>query len=271
MNRRGLINLIQKKKSMLCIGLDTDPNLIPKHLLQEQDPVFSFNKAIIDATLDLAVAYKPNIAFYEAQGIAGWKSLERTMQYLQQFKEEAFTIADAKRGDIGNTSKMYAKTFFEWLNFDAVTVAPYMGSDSVQPFLEYPGKWVIVLALTSNKGAADFQYLEENGKPLYETVITKASTWGNNENLMFVTGATRPEGMEHIRKMAPEMFFLVPGVGAQGGDVRSICQAAATPFGGLLINSARQIIYASNGEDFAVKAREVAMATREPMISFLNF
>jgi orotidine-5'-phosphate decarboxylase len=266
-----LTALIKRKRSMLCVGLDTDIHLIPKHLLSSSDPLFEFNKAIIDATIDIAVAYKPNIAFYEAMGIQGWQSLERTMQYLSQFKSEAFTIADAKRGDIGNTSKMYAKAFFEWLDFDSVTVAPYMGSDSVTPFLEYKEKWVILLGLTSNKGSQDFQFTESEGTRLYEKVITTAQQWAGPEKLMYVVGATHPEELKAIRQIAPDYFYLVPGVGAQGGDVAEICRAGATPDGGLLINSARQIIYASAGTDFAERAREAALATVAPMQEFIGY
>ncbi len=255
---------------MLCVGLDTDLALIPKHLLSADDPVFEFNKAIIDATIDIAVAYKPNIAFYEAMGIKGWQSLERTMQYLTQFKGQAFSIADAKRGDIGNTSKMYAKAFFEWLDFDSVTVAPYMGSDSVTPFLEYKDKWVILLGLTSNKGSQDFQFTESNGSRLYEKVITTAQSWAGPDRLMYVVGATHPEELKAIRQIAPNYFYLVPGAGAQGGDVAEICRAAATDNGGLLINSARQIIYASAGTDFAERARAVALETIAPMREFIK-
>ncbi|MBS1618875.1 MAG: orotidine-5'-phosphate decarboxylase [Bacteroidetes bacterium] len=264
-----LTTLIRRKKSMLCVGLDTDLKLIPQHLLAEEDPVFAFNKAIIDATLDIAVAYKPNIAFYEAMGIKGWQSLEKTINYLNQFKEEVFTIADAKRGDIGNTSKMYAKSFFEWLDFDSVTVAPYMGEDSVTPFLEYQDKWVILLGLTSNKGSKDFQFTESEGHRLYERVILKAQEWGGPDRLMYVVGATHPAELKAIRLLAPDHFFLVPGVGAQGGDVREICAAGVNKHGGLLINSTRQIIYASGGTDFAEKAREMAIATRKPMLPFI--
>jgi orotidine-5'-phosphate decarboxylase len=264
-----LSQLMRSKESMLCVGLDTDLGLIPKHLLEEEDPIFEFNKQIIDATIDIAVAYKPNIAFYEAMGIKGWQALEKTMAYLNQFKEQAFTIADAKRGDIGNTSRMYAKAFFEWLDFDALTVAPYMGEDSVTPFLEYKDKWVILLGLTSNKGSKDFQFNESNGVKLYEQVIGKAKQWGGPDKLMIVVGATHPQELKAIRHLAPGHFFLVPGVGAQGGDVAEICQAGMNANGGLLINSARQIIYASGGEDFAAKAREAALATREPMRKYI--
>jgi orotidine-5'-phosphate decarboxylase len=265
-----LTGLIKRKESMLCVGLDTDLSLIPKHLLDHDDPIFEFNKQIIDATLDIAVAYKPNIAFYEAMGIKGWLALEKTINYLNQHKDEAFTIADAKRGDIGNTSRMYAKAFFEWLGFDSLTVAPYMGEDSVAPFLEHKDKWVILLGLTSNKGSRDFQFNEYNGHRLYEEVIRKAQEWGGPDRLMLVVGATHPQELRAIRQIAPDHFFLVPGVGAQGGDVAEICEAGINSSGGLLINSARQIIYASSGVDFAEKAREVAIATREPMKKYLK-
>ena len=269
MNRDQLAALIVRKKSMLCVGLDTDITLIPPHLLDTDDPMFEFNRQIIDATIDIAVAYKPNIAFYEAMGMKGWASLEKTMQYLHQYKEEVLTIADAKRGDIGNTSKMYAKAFFEWLDFDAITVAPYMGEDSVTPFLGYKDKWVILLGLTSNKGSKDFQFRESNGTKLYEQVITTAQKWASPDQLMYVVGATHPQELAGIRALAPEHFFLVPGVGAQGGDVAEICRAGASAQGGLLINSARQIIYASSGADFAEKARQVALSTRQQMSAFI--
>ncbi len=258
------------KQSMLCVGLDTDVNLIPKHLLKYDDPVFEFNKAIIDATIDLAVAYKPNLAFYESAGLKGWQSLEKTMAYLNHYKGSIFSIADAKRGDIGNTSKMYAKTFFEWLNFDAVTVAPYMGEDSVTPFLQYEDKWVILLGLTSNKGSADFQFLETPEGKLYERVIKKAQQWGSPDNLMFVIGATHPEQFKEIRGLAPQHYFLVPGVGAQGGDAEKICENGMNETGGLLINSARQIIYASSGEDFAEAARRNALELQQLTQKFLT-
>jgi orotidine-5'-phosphate decarboxylase len=265
-----LTSLIRRKESMLCVGLDTDPALIPTHLLQYEDPVFEFNKQIIDATLDIAVAYKPNIAFYEAMGIKGWQALEKTIRYLNLHKEEAFTIADAKRGDIGNTSRMYARAFFEWLDFDSITVAPYMGEDSVTPFLEHQGKWVILLGLTSNNGSKDFQFMENANGKLYEQVIRRAQSWAGADKLMFVVGATHPKELKAIRQIAPEHFFLVPGVGAQGGDVAEICEAGINSRGGLLINSARQIIYAGNGVDFAQKAREAALATREPMKKYVQ-
>jgi len=269
MTRADLFAQTVKKKSLLCVGLDTDLALIPKHLLTSPDPVFEFNKQIIDATHDIAIAYKPNIAFYEAMGIEGWKSLEKTIRHLNENYPDCFTIADAKRGDIGNTSKMYAKAFFEHLNFDSVTVAPYMGSDSIKPFLEYEGKWVILLGLTSNKGSSDFQFTECNNQKLYEQVITKAQQWGTPEQLMFVIGATHPQQFKEIRKLAPDNFFLVPGVGAQGGSVEDVCSNGLNNLGGLLINSARQIIYASSETDFAEKARVVALNTIQPMQNFI--
>ena len=221
MNRKELFEQIQQKKSYLCVGLDADFSRIPKHLLKYDDPVFEFNKQIIDATKDLCVAYKPNVAFYEAQGVKGWQSLEKTMGYIS---EEHFTIADAKRGDIGNTSRMYAKAFFETMNFDSITVAPYMGEDSVKPFLEFENKWVILLALTSNKGSNDFQFAKQDGnvEPLFEKVMRTAQTWGTPDQLMFVVGATHPEKFEEIRRIAPDHFLLVPGVGAQGGDLEKL-------------------------------------------------
>lgn len=270
MTRTELFNTIQKKESFLCIGLDTDINLIPKHLLSHPDPVFEFNKAVIDATHDLAVAYKPNLAFYESMGLKGWESLEKTMEYLSVFKNEIFTIADAKRGDIGNTSKMYAKTFFDWLKFDSVTVAPYMGEDSVTPFLEYKDKWVILLGLTSNKGSQDFQFLETGTGKLYEQVIRKAQEWASPEQLMFVVGATHPEELKNIRSLAPDHFFLVPGVGAQGGDLDAICKNGMNQHLGLLVNSSRNIIYASKETDFTVAVRKAAMEIKESMSGYVR-
>ena len=270
MNKKELQKLIIKKRSFLCVGLDTDINLIPQHLLKFADPVFEFNKAIIDATIDLAVAYKPNLAFYESAGLKGWESLEKTMKYLSQFKDEVFTIADAKRGDIGNTSKMYAKAFFEHMDFDSVTVAPYMGEDSVKPFLEYKDKWVILLGLTSNKGSNDFQFLETGNGKLYEQVIRKAQQWASPDQLMFVVGATHPEEFKDIRKLAPDYFYLVPGVGAQGGDMSKICENGLTSECGLIINSARNIIYAGKGEDFDAAARESAKKTVAEMSNYLT-
>lgn len=263
MTRNDLFQKILEKKSYLCIGLDTDLDKIPKHLLDAEDPIFEFNKAIIDATRDLCVAYKPNLAFYEAQGLRGWAALEKTVKYIGN---EHFTIADAKRGDIGNTSKMYAKAFFENMNFDSVTVAPYMGEDSVKPFLEFDDKWVILLALTSNIGSEDFQFNHD----LFKTVLTTAQRWGTPDNLMFVIGATHPERFLEIRQLAPDNFFLVPGVGAQGGDLNKVSEYGMNDHCGLLINSSREIIYASKGIDFAEKARSAALKTQELMAAFLE-
>ena len=269
MNRVELVSEIKRKKSVLCVGLDTDLTKIPQYLLVEEDPVFAFNKAIIDATAEFAVAYKPNTAFYEAMGLKGWQSLEKTINYLNTNYPEQFTIADAKRGDIGNTSKMYAEAFLKTLDFDSVTVAPYMGSDSVQPFLEVPNKWVILLALTSNAGAMDFQFstVAENEK-LYEKVLKTSQNWGTPENLMYVVGATKAEHLKHIRSIAPEHFLLVPGVGAQGGSLEEVLENGLNTDGGLLINSSRGIIYASKGEDFAEKAREEARALQLVMAKY---
>ncbi len=263
-----LFEQIKQKSSYLCVGLDTDLEKIPAHLLKEPDPVFAFNKAIIDATADYCVAYKPNIAFYEALGPAGWESLQKTLDYIP---ENVFTIADAKRGDIGNTSRLYAKTFFEHYDFDSVTVAPYMGADSVKPFLEIEGKWVILLALTSNTGANDFQQQKLlDGKPLYEMVLQKSSGWGNANNMMYVVGATRPQELADIRKIVPEHFFLVPGVGAQGGDLQAVSEAGFNKECGLLVNSSRGIIYASNEKDFADVARKKAKEIQTEMSMFLD-
>lgn len=270
MNREKIFKLIQKKQSMLCVGLDTDLRLIPARFLSMADPVFEFNKAVIDATKEVAVAYKPNLAFYESMGTKGWTSLERTMEYLSAMGEEVFTIADAKRGDIGNTSKMYAKTFFELLNFDAVTVAPYMGEDSVTPFLDYTDRWLILLGLTSNRGSSDFQMLDCGGKKLYEQVIEKAQQWADARRLMFVVGATHPDELKHIRSLAPDYFFLVPGVGAQGGDVNSICRNGMNAQGGLLINSSRGIIYPSGNEDFEPGVRKAATELKVQMEPFVR-
>ena len=264
-----LVELIKKKKSFLCIGLDVDIDKIPKFLLQSDDPIFEFNKQIIDATHHLAVAYKPNIAFYEAYGIKGWQSLHKTIDYLNQTYPEIFTIADAKRGDIGNTSTQYAKAFFEDLNFNAITVAPYMGRDSVEPFLEFNEKFAIMLALTSNIGGLDFQTLEFNNEQLYETVLKKSLTWKNSQNLMFVVGATRPEFFETIRKIVPNHFLLVPGIGAQGGNLQEVCKYGLNENIGLLINSSRGIIYASTGKDFAQKATQKAFEIQQEMQEIL--
>ena len=262
MNRQQLINEIFTKKTFLCVGLDTDINKIPAHLKNEDDPIFAFNKAIIDATAPYCVAYKPNLAFYECYGLKGMLAFEKTIQYIKENHPNHFIIADAKRGDIGNTSKMYAQTFFEEYNLDSVTVAPYMGEDSVKPFLEYDGKWVILLALTSNKGSHDFQLTEDNqGERLFEKVLKKSQEWGTTENLMYVVGATQGKMFEDIRRMAPEHFLLVPGVGAQGGSLQEVCKYGMTKDCGLLVNSSRGIIYASADTDFAevaaVKAKEL--------------
>ncbi|MBW4754164.1 orotidine-5'-phosphate decarboxylase [Prevotella melaninogenica] len=262
MNRQQLINEIFTKKTFLCVGLDTDINKIPAHLKNEDDPIFAFNKAIIDATAPYCVAYKPNLAFYECYGLKGMLAFEKTIQYIKENHPNHFIIADAKRGDIGNTSKMYAQTFFEEYNLDSVTVAPYMGEDSVKPFLEYDGKWVILLALTSNKGSHDFQLTEDKqGERLFEKVLKKSQEWGTTENLMYVVGATQGKMFEDIRRIAPEHFLLVPGVGAQGGSLQEVCKYGMTKDCGLLVNSSRGIIYASADTDFAevaaVKAKEL--------------
>ncbi|WP_330442980.1 orotidine-5'-phosphate decarboxylase [Flavobacterium sp. C4GT6] len=269
MTTQQLHQNILDKKSFLCIGLDVDLNKIPQHLLATEDPIFEFNKAIIDATHDLAVAYKPNTAFYEAYGIKGWLSLEKTINYINQKHPEIFTIADAKRGDIGNTSAMYAKAFFEDLNFDSVTVAPYMGKDSVEPFLTFKNKFTIMLALTSNAGAFDFQTKTVEGEELYKTVLKTSKGWENSENLMYVVGATKAEYFTEIRKIVPNSFLLVPGVGAQGGNLQDVCKYGMSDNVGLLINSSRGIIYASNGEDFAEKAREEALKIQQEMAAIL--
>ena len=265
-----LIEQIRLKKSFLCIGLDVDLTKIPSHLLETEDPIFEFNKAIIDATHDLCVSYKPNTAFYEAYGIKGWQSLQKTINYINENFQEIFTIADAKRGDIGNTSTMYAKAFLEDLNFDSVTVAPYMGKDSVEPFLAFENKHTIMLALTSNEGAFDFQTLEANGKELYKTVLETSKNWKNSQNLMYVVGATKAEFFTEIRKIVPDSFLLVPGVGAQGGSLSEVCKYGMNENIGLLINSSRGIIYASNGTDFAEKAREEALKLQVEMENILS-
>jgi orotidine-5'-phosphate decarboxylase len=258
MTTQQLVSQINQKKSFLCIGLDVDLNKIPSHLLKLEDPIFEFNKAIIDATHHLCVAYKPNTAFYEAYGIKGWQSLEKTINYLNDKYPEIFTIADAKRGDIGNTSTMYAKAFFEDLAFDSVTVAPYMGKDSVEPFLAFEDKHTIMLALTSNEGAFDFQTKKVEGKELYKQVLETSKNWKNSENLMYVVGATKAEYFKEIRKIVPDSFLLVPGIGAQGGNLQDVCKYGLSENIGLLINSSRGIIYASNNENFADKASEKA-------------
>ena len=270
MTTKQLIEQIKIKKSFLCIGLDVDLNKIPQHLLKEEDPIFAFNKAIIDATHHLCVAYKPNTAFYEAYGIKGWKSLEKTIKYLNEKHPEIFTIADAKRGDIGNTSTMYAKAFFEDLAFDSVTVAPYMGKDSVEPFLAFKDKHTIMLALTSNAGAFDFQTKTVEGKELYKQVLETSKTWTNAENLMYVVGATKAEYFADIRKIIPNSFLLVPGVGAQGGNLQDVCKYGMTDNVGLLINSSRGIIYASQNEDFAEVAAKSAEILQQDMKAILE-
>ena len=270
MTTQQLISEINKKQSFLCIGLDVDLSKIPQHLLNEKDPIFAFNKAIIDATHHLCVSYKPNTAFYEAYGLKGWKSLEKTIQYLNQNHPEIFTIADAKRGDIGNTSSMYAKAFFEDLGFDSVTVAPYMGKDSVEPFLEFKEKHTILLALTSNEGAFDFQTKTIAGNELYKHVLETSKTWRNSENLMYVVGATKAEYLGDIRKIVPSSFLLVPGVGAQGGNLEDVCKYGMNDSVGLLINSSRGIIYASNDENFAEAAAEKAKELQQEMAVILS-
>lgn len=260
-----LVSQIHQKKSFLCVGLDTDLEKIPQHLLQEEDPIFAFNKAIIDATHEYCVAYKPNIAFYEAYGIQGWKSLEKTMDYLNKNHPEIFTIADAKRGDIGNTSTRYAKAFFETLNFDSVTIAPYMGRDSVEPFLDFEDKHVILLALTSNQGAFDFQTKKIGDEELYKEVLRISKTYKNSERLMYVVGATKATYLKEIREIVPESFLLVPGVGAQGGSLQEVCQYGMAQNVGLLVNSSRGILYASQGMDFADAAADKAKAIQMDM------
>lgn len=265
MNRKELVQQIKNKSSFLCIGLDTDLSKIPQHILESDDPVFYFNKAIIDSTHDLCVAYKPNLAFYESLGLSGWQSLEKTVNYCKEMYPELFLIADAKRGDIGNTSKMYAKAFFENMNFDAVTVAPYMGADSVLPFLGFEGKWVILLALTSNKGAADFQFFGHQDTKLYQEVIKTSSSWADKNSLMFVVGATKAESLKEIRKIAPDHFLLIPGVGAQGGSLNEVAKNGLITDCGVLVNASRSIIYAGNDINFADLARAEAQKLKDEM------
>jgi orotidine-5'-phosphate decarboxylase len=272
MTKAELFEQIKSKKSYLCVGLDTDILKIPKHLLDSEDPIFEFNKAIIDATADFCVSYKPNIAFYEAMGPKGWESLRKTLEYIPR---DCFTIADAKRGDIGNTSSLYARAFFDekssGMSFDSVTVAPYMGADSVQPFLDFDGKWVILLALTSNVGSQDFQFSELNsGQKLFEKVLTKSQEWGNDQNMMYVVGATQAESLSAIRKIVPEHFLLIPGVGAQGGSLAEVSKYGMNSSCGLLVNSSRAIIYASSGVDFAEKARIEAQKVQMEMAEYLE-
>jgi len=283
MNREQLFENIKRKQSFLCVGLDTDIKKIPQHLLEEEDPIFAFNKAIIDATADLCIAYKPNLAFYEAHGVKGWIAFERTVNYIRENYPDQFIIADAKRGDIGNTSKLYARTFFEEMDVDAVTVAPYMGEDSVTPFLSplptapegeeksSRNHWVILLALTSNKGSHDFQLTEDrNGERLFEKVLRKSQEWANEEQMMYVVGATQGQAFEDIRKIAPNHFLLVPGIGAQGGSLEEVCKYGMTKDCGLIVNSSRAIIYASNGENFAERAGEEAHKVQQQMSSILE-
>ena len=270
MNKQQLFENIKRKKSFLCVGLDTDIKKIPEHLLKEEDPIFAFNKAIIDATADLCIAYKPNLAFYESMGVKGWIAFEKTVKYIKENYPDQFIIADAKRGDIGNTSAMYARTFFEELDIDSVTVAPYMGEDSVTPFLTYEGKWVILLALTSNKGAFDFQFFDCEGEKLYEKVLKKSQDWGNAEKIMYVVGATKAEMLEGIRKIVPDHFLLVPGVGAQGGSLEEVARYGMNAHCGLIVNSSRGIIFADKTEHFAVRAGEEARKLQKDMERLLK-
>lgn len=271
MTRKELIASIQRKRSSLCVGLDTDLKKVPAHLLQEEDPVFAFNKAIIDATAPYCVAYKPNLAFYESMGVKGWIAFEKTVAYLRENYPDQFIIADAKRGDIGNTSAMYARTFFEEMDLDAVTVAPYMGEDSVTPFLGYEGKWVILLALTSNKGSHDFQLTEDaQGEKLFEKVLRKSQEWAGNDQMMYVVGATQGKAFEDIRRIAPNHFLLVPGIGAQGGSLEEVCKYGMTSECGLIVNSSRAIIYADATERFAQVAGEKAREVQAQMAQELD-
>ncbi len=275
MNARQLFQQIKQKKSFLCVGLDTDPGKIPPHLLEKDDPVFEFNRYVVEATAEFAVAFKPNIAFYESLGAQGWKSLGKTVKYIRRNYPGIFLIADAKRGDIGNTAGKYARTFFDYgttgLDFDAITVSPYMGADSVSPFLEFPGKWIVVLALTSNPGADDFQFTRlENGELLYEKVIRTAAQWTDRDHLMFVVGATKAEMLAGIRKLIPDHFLLVPGVGAQGGSLAEVAEYGLTPDCGLLVNSSRGIIYADRSRDFAAIVRVKAMEMQQEMEKILR-
>ncbi len=270
MTRQELFENIKKKQSFLCVGLDTDIKKIPQHLLKEEDPIFEFNKAIIEATAPYCVAYKPNLAFYEAFGVKGMISFEKTIKYLKDNYPDQFIVADAKRGDIGNTSAMYARTFFEEYNVDSLTVAPYMGEDSVSPFLKYEGKWVILLALTSNKGSLDFQFMEDNdGERLFEKVLRTSQKWGNADNMMYVVGATQGGMLEDIRRIVPDHFLLVPGIGAQGGSLEDVCEYGMNSTCGLLVNSSRAIIYADNTERFAEVAGQKAKEVQQQMAAQL--
>lgn len=273
MTKQELFALIRQTRSFLCVGLDTEPAKLPACLSGEEDPVFEFNRRIIDATIDLAVAYKPNLAFYEAGGLAGWESLSKTMAYLRGHRQRRFIIADAKRGDIGNTSARYAQAFFDpsaGLDADALTVAPYMGEDSVKPFLAFPGKWVVLLALTSNKGADDFQYLRSEKEMLFEKVLKTSTGWGSDENMMYVVGATQASMLKKVRNIIPGHFLLVPGVGAQGGSLEDVAINGMNDHCGLLVNASRSIIYASSGDDFAEKAREQALMMQQQMENLLK-
>ncbi len=271
MKRQELVQQIKRKGSFLCVGLDPDIKKLPVHLLDDENPIYSFNRAIIDATAQYAVAFKPNLAFYEAQGLKGWEAFELTVKYIKENYPEIFIIADAKRGDIGNTSRLYARSFFEHLDLDAVTVAPYMGSDSVSPFLGYEGKWVILLALTSNPGSADFQMIEDiKGQRLFERVLETSREWASSEEMMYVVGATRGQLLENVRRIVPDSFLLVPGVGAQGGSLEEVVRYGITPDCGLLVNSSRGIIFASNGIDFADAAAEEARKLRDQMALLLE-
>lgn len=271
MTKEQLFENILRKQSFLCVGLDTDIKKIPEHLLKEEDPIFAFNKAIIDATQDLCIAYKPNLAFYESLGVKGWIAFEKTMKYIKQHYPDQFIIADAKRGDIGNTSTMYARSFFEELDIDSVTVAPYMGEDSVSPFLAYPGKWVILLALTSNKGSHDFQLTADaEGERLFEKVLRKSQQWGSNEQMMYVVGATQGRAFEDIRRIVPDHFLLVPGVGAQGGSLEEVCKYGMNSQCGLIVNSSRGIIYVDKSEQFAAASRRAAQEVQAQMAEQLK-
>lgn len=270
MNKQQLIEQIKLKKTFLCVGLDPDVDKIPKHFLDEEDPIFEFNREIIDATADYCIAFKPNTAFYEAYGLSGIESLEKTLKYINANYPDHFLIADAKRGDIGNTSSMYAKAFFKRLEADAITVAPYMGSDSVKPFLGFENKWAIVLGLTSNEGSSDFQQMKVDGEELYLKVIRTCASWGTEDNMMFVIGATKAQMMNDIRKIIPNHFLLVPGVGAQGGSLEEVCKHGMNKNIGLIVNVSRNIIFASNGEDFATRAAEEAKKLSEQMKPFIK-
>ena len=270
MTSHEIFQQIQKKQSFLCVGLDSDINKIPRHLYDTTDPVFAFNKEIIDATHDLAVAYKPNLAFYESLGVGGWNTLEKTVHYIRYNYPDIFIIADAKRGDIGNTSNLYARAFFDAMDFDAVTVSPYMGEDSVKPFLTYMGRWVVLLALTSNKGAGDFQYMKEGEEQLFERVLRQSQEWGDSDNMMYVVGATRAEMLKDVRAIVPHHFLLVPGVGAQGGSLTEVARHGMNEKCGLLVNTSRSVIFAGHNEDFADAARAEAFSIQQEMAGLLK-